>query len=57
MEIDPRYAEAYFYRGVAYGRGGHYDQAIGDYTRALEINPRYNKAYYNRGYAYFKKRL
>jgi tetratricopeptide (TPR) repeat protein len=38
--------------GVAYKSTGQYDQAISDYTKALEINPRYALAYYNRALAY-----
>ena len=40
---------------MAYGIGGHDDQAIADYTKALEINPKYYDAYNNRAHAYFKK--
>ncbi len=45
-------AKAYLNRGVAYQRKSQYDQAISDYTKALEINPRYALAYYNRALAY-----
>jgi len=30
----------------------NYDQAISDYTKAIEINPDYTEAYLNRGNAY-----
>jgi len=56
IEINPRYADAYSIRGVAYGMGkGQYDKAISDFNKAIEINPKYAKAYNNRGNAYFKK--
>ena len=48
-------AVAYNNRGIAYARKGQYDQAISDYTKALEINPRYAKAHYSRGIAYARK--
>jgi tetratricopeptide (TPR) repeat protein len=35
-----------------YGLHGQYDQAIADYTKAIELNPRDADAYYNRGNAY-----
>ena len=47
LKIDPRYAEAYSNRGVAYGRKGQYDQGIIDYNRGLEINPRLAGVYNN----------
>ena len=40
--------------GLAYEEKGQ-DEAISDYTKALEINPRDALAYYNRGIAYNKK--
>ncbi len=48
-------AWAYYNRGLAYFEKGQYDQAISDYTKALEINPRYARAYYDRGSAYARK--
>ena len=52
IELDPKYADAYFNRGNAYFNKGQYDQAIADYTEAIEINPRLAEAYANRGLAY-----
>jgi tetratricopeptide (TPR) repeat protein len=37
-------------------RKGQLDQAISDFTKALEINPRFAMAYNNRGIAYYSKR-
>ncbi len=51
----PESAEAYFNRGLAYASNGQYEEAITDYTRALEINPRYALAFYHRGVAYDNK--
>ena len=47
-----RDAEAYYNRGVAYARIGQIDQAIKDYSRAIELNPEYAEAYETRGCAY-----
>jgi tetratricopeptide (TPR) repeat protein len=42
-------AEAYFRRGVAYGKMERYEEAIADFSKALELSPAYSAAYYNRG--------
>ncbi len=52
---ESRDAKFYNNRGAVYGEKGQYDQAISDFTRAIEINPRYNKAYNNRGVVYRRK--
>ena len=56
IKINPRFANAYFSRGVAYAQGkGQYDEAISDYSKAIEINPDFAKAIALRGYAYYSK--
>jgi len=52
LEINPRDAEAYNNRGIAYDDKSQHDQAITDFNRALKINPRLAGAYNNRGFAY-----
>ncbi|HLO48700.1 MAG TPA: tetratricopeptide repeat-containing serine protease family protein [Kamptonema sp.] len=64
LELEPKNAEAYFNRGVAYAyqeptRGGSnvsdpLKQAIEDYTLAIKANPGYADAYYNRGIAHLE---
>ena len=54
-ETNPRNAEAYNNRGVAYSDKGQHDRAISDQTKALEINPRNAEAYNNRGIWYHMK--
>jgi len=45
-------AQYYLEQGKELFKGGNLDQAITDYTRALELNPRFASAYNNRGAAY-----
>jgi tetratricopeptide (TPR) repeat protein len=52
---DHKDAKAYFNRGLAYDDKGQYDQAISDYSKAIEINSGIAEAYINRGNAYSKK--
>ena len=49
----PGHFKAYFNRGFAYDKLGLYDQAIKDYSSALEIDPSNVYAYYNRGYLFY----
>ncbi|MEJ2364274.1 MAG: tetratricopeptide repeat protein [Deltaproteobacteria bacterium] len=56
IEISPRFANAYFSRGVALAEGRRqYDKAISDYNKAIEINPGFGKAIALRGFAYYSK--
>ncbi|MDR0746687.1 MAG: tetratricopeptide repeat protein [Helicobacteraceae bacterium] len=52
IKLDPKYALAYYNRGVAYYYLGEYNKAIADYTQAIEFDPKYAPAYHNRGVAY-----
>ena len=55
MQLKSNDAEVYNNRGFAYCQIGQYDQAISDFSKAIEINPRLAHAYNNRGWAYIKK--
>ena len=41
IEIDPKFADAYYNRGLAYCYKQDYDRAITDYTKAIEIDPKF----------------
>ncbi len=51
-EIDPKYAIAYYNRGIAYNSLKKYPEALADYTKAIELDPKNVHAFYNRGVAY-----
>lgn len=46
----------YNYRGVTYDKLDRYEEAIADYTRALELDPTFVLAYNNRGATYERLR-
>ncbi len=56
IRLDPKLANAYTDRGVAYEGKGDLDKAIADYAEAIRLDPKTALAYYNRGIAYAKKR-
>jgi len=49
IRIDPSNASTYLNRGMAYERISNMQQAIADYSKAIELAPDYAKAYYVRG--------
>jgi len=52
IEINPKFARAYFNRGIIHRKLNENDKAIADYTKAIELDPNYVAAYNNRGTAY-----
>ena len=42
-------------KGIEYGKQGNYDEAISEFTKAIELNPNYAETYNNRAIAYFQK--
>jgi tetratricopeptide (TPR) repeat protein len=52
----PRSAEAYNWRGMAYGELGELDKALADFNQAVDISPNYADAFNNRGEIYRKKK-
>jgi tetratricopeptide (TPR) repeat protein len=55
IRLDPKHAESFNRRGVAYDRKGEYDRAIADYTEAIRLDPNYAAAYNNRGNIYRRR--
>ncbi len=55
VRLDPKYAQAYIDRGLAYSRKGDPDRAIADYNEALRLDPKLALAYAGRGHAYARK--
>lgn len=48
IELKRDWEISYFYRAVAHQAMEKYDDAMLDYTKALQINPKMTDAYYNR---------
>ena len=53
----PLDAEGYYKRGVACFDNGQYEQALADFSRAIDLKPDYCDAYYNRGRVFRAKKL
>jgi tetratricopeptide (TPR) repeat protein len=56
IKKNPRSAEAFNWRGMAYDDLGQLDKALADYNKAIELNPDYADAYNNRGEIYRKQK-
>jgi tetratricopeptide (TPR) repeat protein len=52
IRLDPKYAMAYYYRGLAYDYKEEHDRAIADYSEAIRLDPKYAMAYKNRAFSY-----
>ena len=50
--INPNKAFAYGGRGLAYGNKGEFDQAIGNFSKAIELDPNHSGFYFQRAVAY-----
>ena len=50
IELKRDWEIPYFYRAVAFQALEKFDNAMLDYTKALQLNPRMTDAYYNRAY-------
>jgi tetratricopeptide (TPR) repeat protein len=55
MRLKPDYADAYYFRGIAYYGKRDNDRAIADYDQAIRLKPDHAGAYYGRGRAYGRK--
>ena len=53
---EPTDAPGFTQRGNRYSRNAAYEQAIQDYTRAIELDRGFAEAYFHRGVSYFELR-
>jgi tetratricopeptide (TPR) repeat protein len=51
IELDPKYADAWYNKGNALNSLGKYEEAIENFDKALKIDPNYASAWNNKGYA------
>ena len=56
LELKDDWEIPYFYRAVAHQALQNYNDALLDYTKALQINPKMTDAYYNRAYINFTRK-
>lgn len=54
IKLNPKDAQIYIKRGVAYSQQGHLKRAIKDYDTAIALDPKLLAAFLNRGYNYEK---
>ncbi len=52
IELDPKFIDAYYMRGLVENSLEKYKEAVADFTKSIEYYPRDRSAYYNRGCAY-----
>ncbi|PDP63253.1 hypothetical protein CLI83_01760 [Porphyromonas gingivalis] len=55
IELDGKFAHAYYGRGNVYYKKGANEEAIKDFFKAIELDDKFVHAYHGRGIAYFKK--
>ena len=56
IELNPKIAQAYFYRGIVYALQAKQDQAIADFKKTIELNPKESSVYYNLACIYSVKK-
>jgi tetratricopeptide (TPR) repeat protein len=56
IRLNPKFAIAYYNRGISYRKKKEYGLAIQDYTEAIRLNAKYADAYNNRGWSYYNKK-
>jgi protein O-mannosyl-transferase len=54
LDINSRFVDGYFAKGIAYKELGRFHEALSDLTMALKLNPGFANAYFNRGDIYGK---
>lgn len=56
IEVDQKYQDAYFNRGIVYRNLKQYERALRNYARAIEIDPKHALSYNGRGIVYAELR-
>jgi tetratricopeptide (TPR) repeat protein len=56
IRLNPRFADAYFRRGLTYAELGDLELAMLDYSNTIEINPQHINAYIQRSWIYFRQK-
>ena len=52
IRLDPKYTEAYFWRGAAHNELKQYDKALSDLNVTVKLDPKHSGAYNSFGFAY-----
>jgi tetratricopeptide (TPR) repeat protein len=52
IDLDPKFAMAYYNRGILYCTRKDFDAGLADFTKAIQLNPDFAEAYFNRGLTY-----
>lgn len=52
IKLNPKLAEAYLGRAIAYSMQSNHQAALKDYNQAIKLNPKFAEAYLNRGDEY-----
>ena len=55
IQVDPKDAETYYWRGWAFGKKNDFGKAIADLTEAIRLDPKDARAYFIRGSAHLQK--
>jgi tetratricopeptide (TPR) repeat protein len=55
IELNPKFIEAYFRRGLTYTELGDLELALKNYTATIDLNPEHINAYLQRSWTYFRQ--
>jgi TonB family protein len=55
VKLNPKYPQAFHYRGLTYASKHDFDRAIADFDRVIKLDPKFASGYFRRGLAYYLK--
>lgn len=55
LDLNKKYSDAYYNRGLSYVESKEYKKAISDFTRAIKYDPEDGESYYERGLIWYDK--